>query len=277
MTRLGIMVRILNRYILLFAAIIGNALGNSFQKGYTVPVDNGQQITLGGRRNLPFVISARNDVSVTHLAEIAKVEVDIYVCQPSHQSALDLASLHVEKVQHMAVYAGLDWTVLSNPSSRVNAAVLSAYDRRLVEIETGFAGPEAAATDKKDYCVGSTLSVRVEDLSLLPTLASNLSSSSEYTRVFNVQWMLSDATATATKRGLRRKALDQVIATGADYATAFDITDGLTPVAFEENYIHDSVNRPQHWREDVWHEDERIDWSVPEVEMRMDFKCRFGA
>lgn len=130
--------------------------------------------------DIPLTISVQGSATTIHAADIANVEVTISVCQATRQQTLDEAGRYVTNVQNMAEGASFEHVV---------AAPLTVWGNSIMQEPMPFirhnnrAYPAAhkrkdGVGDAEDYCAYSSLSIRVDDLNLLPAFAQNITSSS---------------------------------------------------------------------------------------------------
>ncbi|KAI6806380.1 hypothetical protein KC342_g18969 [Hortaea werneckii] len=136
---------------------------------------------------------------------------------------------------------------------------------------------DAQDEDEKN-CASSSVTVLVQDLDLLSTVRTNLTSdTSAHARIDYIHWQLSEATKAAQKSELRRKALNAMLETSKDNSAAFGVSE-LTPTEFTQEYSFDHVRRSDGHRDryrflDM--DEDSLDLSVPGIEERMEIRSKF--
>ncbi|KAI7638330.1 hypothetical protein KC343_g147 [Hortaea werneckii] len=136
--------------------------------------------------------------------------------------------------------AGLDTTVTSSTTVKGSSADdYYDYDDYVFQPRRMRSGKDkhADAQDEDEKnCASSSVTVLVQDLDLLSTVRTNLTSdTSAHARIDYIHWQLSEATKAAQMSELRRKALNAMLETSKDYSAAFGVSE-LTLTEFTGEY-----------------------------------------
>merc|ERR1711939_1213114 len=238
------------------------AAATASASGFKTPfqgIADAAQSPFAGKHEKPLTVSARDDVRVSHRAEMAEAYLSIRACDSD---------------------ADLNTTVTSPTTVKPSSGDdYDDYAFRSRRIRGGKNKHDDAEEDEDEkQCARSSISVFVHDLDLLSTLNTNLTSGTgAHARINYINWQLSEATKAAQKSELRRKALDAMLETGKDYAAAFGVSE-FVPTEFEEMYSFEDVRHPDAYRGRyrIFDMDEdSVDLRVPDIEQCMEVRCKF--
>ncbi|KAI7189891.1 hypothetical protein KC316_g6035 [Hortaea werneckii] len=238
------------------------------------------QSPFAGKHEKPLTVSARDDVRVSHRAEMAEAYLSIRACDADADKANEDGEHFLNNLKNVFTGAGLNTTVTSPTTVKTSSDDdYDDYAFRSCRMRGGKNKHDAAEEDEdEEQCARSSITVFVHDLELLSTLNTNLTSDTgAHARIDYINWQLSEATRAAQKSELRRKALSAMLETGKDYAVAFGVSEFL-PMEFEEEYTFEDVRRPNAYRDRyrIFAMDEdSTDLSVPDIEIFMDVRCKF--
>ncbi|KAI7287097.1 hypothetical protein KC345_g768 [Hortaea werneckii] len=240
------------------------------------------QSPFAGKRERPLTVSVRDDVRVSHRAEMAEAYLSIRACDTDADKANETGEHFLNSLKNVFTDAGLNTTVTS--PTTVKSSSDDDYDdselrpRRMRGGKNKHADAEEDDDEYEKQCASSSISVLVHDLDLLSTLNTNLTSDTgAHARIKYIHWQLSEVTKAAQKSELRRKALDAMLETGKDYAAAFGISEFI-PTEFEEEYTFEDVRRPDSYRgryRIFGIDEESVDLRVPDIEQCMEVRCKF--
>ncbi|KAI6908320.1 hypothetical protein KC318_g1039 [Hortaea werneckii] len=238
------------------------------------------QSPFAGKHEKPLTLSARDDVRVSHRAEMAEAYLSIRACDADADKANENGEHFLNNLKHVFSDAGLNTTVTSPTTVKTSSD--DDYDNYAFRSRRMRGGKNKHDDDEADedekQCASSSILVFVHDLDLLSTLNTNLTSDTgAHARVTYINWQLSEATKAAQKSELRRKALDAMLETGKDYAAAFGVSE-FVPTEFEEEYTLEDVRRPDSYRGryrifDM--NEDSVDLRVPDIEQCMEVRCKF--
>ncbi|RMY57270.1 hypothetical protein D0865_03208 [Hortaea werneckii] len=238
------------------------------------------QSPFAGKHEKPLTVSARDDVRVSHRAEMAEAYLSIRACDADADKANENGEHFLNNLKNLFSDAGLNTTVTSPTTVKPSSGDdYDDYAFRSRRIRGGKNKHDDAEEDEDEkQCARSSISVFVHDLDLLSTLNTNLTSGTgAHARINYINWQLSEATKAAQKSELRRKALDAMLETGKDYAAAFGVSE-FVPTEFEEEYTLEDVRRPDSYRGryrifDM--NEDSVDLRVPDIEQCMEVRCKF--
>ncbi|GAB1737410.1 hypothetical protein NU219Hw_g1555t1 [Hortaea werneckii] len=238
------------------------------------------QAPFAGKREKPLTVSAREDIRVSHRAEMAEAYLSIRACDADADKANEDGEHFLNNLKNVFTDAGLNITVTSPTTVKTSSGDdFDDYDLRPRRMRGG-KNKDADIEEDEDekQCASSSISVLVHDLDLLSTLNTNLTSETgAHARINYVHWQLSEATKAAQKLELRRKALNAMLETGKDYAAVFGVSEFI-PTEFEEEYTFEDVRHPDAYRSryrifDM--SEDSVDLRVPDIEQCMEVKCKF--
>merc|ERR1712072_62418 len=235
------------------------AAATASASGFKTPfqgIADAAQSPFAGKHEKPLTVSARDDVRVSHRAEMAEAYLSIRACDGDADKANENGEHFLNTLKNFFSDAGLNTTVTSPTTVK----------------------PSSGEDEDEKQCARSSISVFVHDLDLLSTLNTNLTSGTgAHARINYINWQLSEATKAAQKSELRRKALDAMLETGKDYAAALGVSE-FVPTEFEEDYTLEDVRRPDSYRGRYrifnMNEDS-VDLRVPDIEQCMEVRCKF--
>lgn len=226
--------------------------------------------------NVPMTISARSEIRVSHIAEIAEADIAVHACHANRDEAEKRTESHQKVLEKHFTELGLNTTISSPPT--VRDATEDNWE------ENGFRRRRYRKHDDdedeeeeekgKSFCGTTSLTVTLVNLDMLAHLRANLSAAHAEARLEYVDWRLTDATKAKKKTELRHKALAEMTEIGNDYAEVFGV-DKVVPTSFDEQYGYDDRVRRGQGKRRIYFMDDDVDLSVPDVHMFTEFKFDF--